>query len=169
MLAAKSIVIGGATFVTGLVAAAITIPIGERLLVNNGNFVYPISWPTELRLIVGTAAVMALSAVFALAVGTIARRSAAAIAVVIVLVVLPYILATAAVLPAGPSEWLLAGVPGSRFRRPADTDRVPAGGRRLLPAFGFYPLAPLAGLLVLVGYTAAALGLAWYLLRRRDV
>ena len=36
------------------------------------------------------------------------------------------------------------------------------------PAFGFYPLAPWAGFAVLCGWTALALGLATYLLRRRD-
>ncbi|MET0864868.1 MAG: ABC transporter permease subunit [Nakamurella sp.] len=168
VLAAKAIVIGGATLVIGLIAVAITIPVGERLLVNNGNFVYPISWVTELRLIVGTAAVMALSAVFALAVGTILRRSATAIAVVIVLVVLPYILATAAVLPAGPSEWLLRLTPAAGFAIQQTLIAYPQVDGPFVPAFGFYPLGPLAGMLVLVGYTAAALALAGFLLRRRD-
>jgi uncharacterized membrane protein len=33
---------------------------------------------------------------------------------------------------------------------------------------GYYPLAPWAGFAVLCGYTAIALGVAVYLLRRRD-
>jgi ABC-type transport system involved in multi-copper enzyme maturation permease subunit len=168
VLAAKSIVIGGATFVTGLVAVAITIPISRHLLVDNGNFVYPIGWATELRLIAGTAAVMALSAVFALAIGAILRRSAVAIAVVIMLVVLPYMLATAALLPAGPSEWLLRVTPAAGFAIQQTQIAYPQVDGAFVPAFGFYPLAPWAGLLVLAGYTTAAVFLAGYLLRRRD-
>jgi ABC-type transport system involved in multi-copper enzyme maturation permease subunit len=36
------------------------------------------------------------------------------------------------------------------------------------PQAGYYPLAPWAGFAVLCGYTALALGLAAFLLRRRD-
>ena len=169
VLAAKAIVIGGITFVTGLLAAAITIPVSEGLLVANGNFVYPISVFTELRLIVGTALVMSLSAVLALAIGTILRRSAMAVAAVVVLVVLPYILATAAVLPAGPSEWLLRVTPAAAFAVQQTLIAYPQVDGAYLPAFGFYPLGPLPGLLVLCAYAAFALGLAWWLLRRRDV
>lgn len=38
-----------------------------------------------------------------------------------------------------------------------------------LPYAGYYPLAPWAGFAVLCGYAAAALGVAWLVLRRRDV
>jgi len=169
VLAAKAIVIGGIAFVTGLLAAAITIPVSEGLLVANGNFVYPISVFTELRLIVGTALVMSLSAVLALAIGTILRRSAMAVATVVVLVVLPYILATAAVLPAGPSEWLLRVTPAAAFAIQQTLIAYPQVDGAYLPAFGFYPLGPLPGLLVLCTYVALALGLAWWLLRRRDL
>jgi len=169
VLAAKVIVIGGVTFVVGVIAVAITVPISTRLLEANGNFVYPISLATELRLIVGTALVMALSAVLALAIGTILRRSAMAIAVVVVLVVLPYILATAAVLPAGPSEWLLRITPAAAFSVQQTPLAYPQVDGAYLPAFGFYPLGPFAGLLVLCAYAAVALGIAWVLLRRRDV
>jgi hypothetical protein len=36
------------------------------------------------------------------------------------------------------------------------------------PADGYYPLSPLGGFAVLCGYTALALGVAMFLLRRRD-
>ena len=169
VLAAKAIIIGGVTFVVAVVATAITLPVSQRLLEGNGNFVYPISGFTQLRLIIGTALLLALSAVFALAVGTIARRSAMAVAAVVVLVVMPYILATAAVLPAGPSEWLLRVTPAAAFAIQQTLIAYPQVDGAYLPAFGFYPLSPFAGMLVLCAYTAAALGLAWWLLRRRDV
>jgi ABC-type transport system involved in multi-copper enzyme maturation permease subunit len=169
VLAAKALVIGGVTFVVGVIAAAVTIPVAERLLVGGGNFVYPISWGTELRLIVGTALMMALSAVLALAIGTILRRSAIAVAVVVVLMVLPYILATAAVLPAGPSEWLLRVTPAAAFAIQQSVPAYPQVANLYTPAAGYFPLAPWAGLGVLVAWTALALGLAAVHLRRSDV
>jgi hypothetical protein len=36
------------------------------------------------------------------------------------------------------------------------------------PSDGYFPLAPLVGFAVLCGYAAVALGLAVFLLRRRD-
>ena len=48
---------------------------------------------TELRMIVGTAAALAVCAVLAVAIGTIARRGAAAVAAVIALIAAPYVLA----------------------------------------------------------------------------
>jgi hypothetical protein len=36
------------------------------------------------------------------------------------------------------------------------------------PVFGFYPLPPWAGFAVLCAWTGVALGVAGYLLRRRD-
>ena len=169
VLAAKAIVIGCVTFVVGVVAVAITLPVSRQLLEAGGNFVYPISASTQVRLIVGSALLMALSAVMALAIGVIVRRSAAAVAIVVVLMVLPYLLATAAVLPAGPSQWLLRLTPAAAFAMQQTLIAYPQVDGAYVPAFGFYPLAPYAGLLVLCAYTAVALGLAWWLLRRRDV
>jgi len=60
-------------------------------------------------------ALLAVAAVLALAVGTILRRSAGAVTIVIAVIVLPYILASASVLPAGPSEWLLRLTPAAGF------------------------------------------------------
>jgi hypothetical protein len=70
---------------------------------------------TELRLVVGTGALLAVATILALAVGTILRRSARAVTIVIAVIVLPYILASASVLPAGPSEWLLRLTPAAGF------------------------------------------------------
>ena len=83
-------------------------------------------------MIVGTAALLAVAAVLALAVGAILRRSAAAVTVVIVVIVLPYLLASPlAVLPAGAADWLLRVTPAAALRRPAGHPGLPAGhGRR---------------------------------------
>jgi ABC-type transport system involved in multi-copper enzyme maturation permease subunit len=167
-LAAKAVVIGAVTFVTGLVAAAITVPIGEHFLRVNGNFVYPITALTQVRIVAGTAALLAVAAVLALAVGTILRRSAGAVAAVIVLVVLPYILGTAGVLPAGPAQWLLRITPAAAFAVQQTLPAYPQVDLAYTPFNGFYPLPSWAGFAVLCAWTAVALGTAMYLLRRRD-
>jgi ABC-type transport system involved in multi-copper enzyme maturation permease subunit len=168
VLAAKAIVIGAVTLVVALIGAAAAIGVSEPILRANGNFIYPITWLTELRVIAGTAAVLAVTAILALAFGTILRRSAGAVAAIVVLVVLPYILATAGVLPAGPSQWLLRLTPAAAFAIQQSIPAYPQVTGTYTPAFGFYPLGPWTGFAVLCGYTAIAVGLAVYLLRRRD-
>jgi ABC-type transport system involved in multi-copper enzyme maturation permease subunit len=168
ILAAKATVIGAITFATGLAAAAITLPLSERILRAGGNAVLPVPWLTEVRIVAGSAALLAVVAVLAVAVGTILRRSVGAVAAVIVLTVLPYILAVSAVLPAGPAQWLLRLTPAAAFAIQQSIPVYPQVDHAYTPAFGFYPLEPWAGFAVLCGWTALALGLAAYLLRRRD-
>jgi ABC-type transport system involved in multi-copper enzyme maturation permease subunit len=169
VLAAKALVIGAVSFVAGLVGAAIALPLGEHVLRGNGIDIYPAGTLTELRAIVGTAALLAVAAVFALALGTILRRSALAVTAVIVLIVLPYILAVASSLPAGPAEWLLRVTPAAAFAVQQTLVRYPQVVAPYRPGDGYFPLAPWAGFAVLCTYTMCALGLAAYLLRRRDV
>lgn len=169
VLAAKAVVVGGVTFAAGLVGSAAALWFGARLLRTNGNFIYPYAGATELRLVAGTAAVIAVAAVLALAVGTILRRSAGAIAAVVVLVVLPYILASAAVLPAEPSRWLLRITPAAGFAIQQSLPEYAQVDAPYTPAFGFFPLAPWVGFGVLCAWAAVALGVAGWLLRRRDV
>ncbi|HZD70696.1 MAG TPA: ABC transporter permease subunit [Actinomycetes bacterium] len=169
VLAAKAIVIGVVTFVAGLAAAAVVVPLGERILRHNGNFIAPAPMLTEVRVVAGTAALLAVAAVLALAVGAVLRRSAGAVTAVIAGIVLAYILATAAVLPVGPSEWLLRLTPAAAFAIQQSTPQYPQVAASYTPVNGYFPLAPWAGLAVLCGYAALALGLAVVLLRRRDV
>ena len=169
VLAAKAVVIGGVVFVAGLVAAAVALPLGAHVLRANGNAIYPAGTGTELRAIVGTAALLAVAAVLTLALGTILRRSAQAVTAVILLIVLPYILAVASVLPAGPSEWLLRVTPAAAFAVQQTVVRYPQVSAAYTPVDGYFPLAPWAGFAVLCGYTLCALSVAAYLLRRRDV
>jgi ABC-type transport system involved in multi-copper enzyme maturation permease subunit len=168
VLAAKAIVIGAVTFVTGLIGAAITIPISEHFLRVNGNFISPITGLTEARIIAGTAGLLAVAAVLALAIGTIMRRSAAAVATAIVVVVLPYIVATAGALSAGPSQWILRITPAAAFAIQQSIPAYHQVHQAYTPSLGFYPLAPWVGFAVLCAWTAVALGVAAYLLRRRD-
>jgi ABC-type transport system involved in multi-copper enzyme maturation permease subunit len=168
VLAAKAVVIGAVTFAAGLAAAALAVPLGERILRANGNHIVPVTALTELRVMAGTAALLALAAVLALAAGAMLRRSAAAAAAVIVAIVLPYVLAVASVLPAGVSAWLLRLTPAAGFAIQQTLPQYPQVSSAYTPANGYYPLAPWAGFAVLCGYAALALILAAFLLRRRD-
>jgi ABC-type transport system involved in multi-copper enzyme maturation permease subunit len=168
MLAAKALVIAVVTFVAGAVACAVAVTLGNHILRSNGNFVYPTGTATELRVILGTAALMALVAVLALALGTALRRSAAAVTAAIILVVLPYVLAVASALPASVAEWLLRLTPAAAFAVQQTLPAYHQVNYLYTPAGGFYPLAPGVGLAVLFAYALAALALAHRLLRTRD-
>jgi ABC-type transport system involved in multi-copper enzyme maturation permease subunit len=170
VLAAKAVVLGAVTFVTGLVAAAIVVPLAEHLLRENGNPIVPVSALTEARIVAGTAALLAVAAVLALAVGALLRRSAAAITVVIAGIVLPYLLAVlGGVLPVGAEDWLVRVTPAAAFAIQQSVPAYPQVIDSYVPANGYFPLAPWAGLAVLCAWTALALALAAYALRRRDV
>jgi ABC-type transport system involved in multi-copper enzyme maturation permease subunit len=165
VLAAKAVVIGAVAFLVGLAAVAIAVPLGHHIAHANGLRVYPVGTATELRMIVGTAALLAVAA---LALGTILRRGAGAVTAVIVAIVLPYILATASLLPVGAAQWLLRLTPAAAFAVQQSVTQYPQVSGDYTPANGYYPLAPWAGFAVLCGYTALALAVAAYLLRRRD-
>jgi ABC-type transport system involved in multi-copper enzyme maturation permease subunit len=168
VLVAKAIVAAGVSFVAGLVGAGAAIPLSVRLLVKNGNAIYPTGGFTETRLVVGTAAVLAVASVLAVALGALLRRGVGAVASVIVLIVLPYILAVAAVLPAGPSQWLLRVTPAAGFAVQQSLAVYSQVDATYTPAFGYFPLAPWAGFAVLCAYAALALGAALVVVRRRD-
>ena len=114
VLAAKAIVIGSVTFAAGLVTAALAVPLGERILRDNGNYLYPVSSLTELRVVAGTAALLAVAAI---------QQS----------------------------------IP-----------QYPQVSSICTPSQGCYPLAPWTGFAVLCAWAALVLGLAVFLLRRRD-
>jgi ABC-type transport system involved in multi-copper enzyme maturation permease subunit len=168
VLAAKAVVIGSVTFVVGLAAAVVGVTVGTRLSSDQGSYVLPVSSLTELRVIVGTAALLAAAAVLALAIGTMVRRSAAAVTAVIVAIVLPYILGVASVLPLGAADWLLRLTPAAAFAIQQSMPQYPQVAAPYTATAGYFPLAPWAGFAVLCGYAALALGLAVFLLHRRD-
>jgi hypothetical protein len=168
VLAAKAAVVGAVAFTAGLVASAVAIPVGTRMLRGNGIFVLPVSTATELRVVLGTAALFALTAVLALGLGVLLRRSVPAVTAAIVLVVVPYVLATASVVPTGVGEWLLRLTPAAGF---AVQQSIPVYEQvvgHYVPAAGYLPLPPWAGLAVLCAYAGLALVLATHRLRRSD-
>jgi ABC-type transport system involved in multi-copper enzyme maturation permease subunit len=170
VLAAKAIVIGSVAFVTGLVAAAAAVIFGTQLA-RGRVYVFPVSGLTEVRMVLGTAALVAVAAVLALAVGTMLRRSAAAVTVVIVAIVLPYLLGVVSVLPAGVADWVLRITPAAAFAVQQAVPQYPQVTALYSPSArgGYFPLAPWAGFAVLCGWAAIAVAVALVLLRRRDV
>ena len=168
VLAAKAIVAGGVAFVVGLVAGWVAIAVGGTLETNGGQVVLPVPALTEIRVVVGTAAMLAVAAVFAVALGAVLRRSAAAITIAVVTVVLPFLLAALNVFPSGAGDWLLRLTPAAGLAIEQSIPNYPQVTSVINPSNGYYPLSPFAGFAVLCAWAAAALALAGYLLRRRD-
>jgi ABC-type transport system involved in multi-copper enzyme maturation permease subunit len=168
MLAAKAVVIGAVSFVAGAVGSALAVLVGGTITHARGNYEFPVSGAAEVRVIIGTGLLAAVAAVLALAVGAIVRRGAAAIAIVIVGIVLPYFLAVAAVVPLGVADWLLRITPAAGFAVQGAYPRYAQVTAIYSALSGYYPLGAWAGFAVLCAWTAVALAGAAVLLRRRD-
>ena len=119
-----------------------------------------------MRVVLGTAALLAVTALLALAAGAILRRSAGAITAVIGLVIFPLVLAV--ILPTGPAVWLLRYTPAAAFSLQTSTLRYSQVTTACIPYHGCYPLAPWTGFAVMCAWAVLALGVAAYLLHRRD-
>lgn len=169
VLAAKACVIGLVAFGAGLGGAAVAVPLGQRVLRSHGVYVSPVTAGTEVRVIVGTAAALAVCAVLAVALGTALRRGAATVAAVIALIVVPYVLTVAIpVLPLGAADWLMRITPAAAFAVEQTVIQYPQVDNVYAPAYGYFPLAPWAGFAVLCAWTALAMTLAYVMLNRRD-
>jgi len=171
VLAAKAIVIGLVTFAAGLAGAAVALPVAEDKLRSGGwaSSVYP-AWSLTsapgLQIVVGTAGLLAVAAILALSAGAVLRRSAGAIAAVVVLLIVPLILGF--ILPQGPADWLLRLTPAAAFGLQQGTPHYSQVTSVCEPINGCFPLPPWEGFAVLCGWAAVALGIAVFLLRRRD-
>lgn len=169
VLAAKAVVIGSAAFMAGLAAAAVTVLAGRRILRAGGTPVYAVAPLTELRVVVGTAALFAVAAVFALALGALVRRGTVAVIVATGLLVLPYLLAITSFLPVELSRWLLRVTPAAGFAIQQSVPPYPHALGYHVPQAGYLPLPPWAGFAVLCCWAGFALGAAIMWTRRRDV
>jgi regulation of enolase protein 1 (concanavalin A-like superfamily) len=167
VLAAKAVVVATVTFLTGVVAAAVVVTLGQRVLRGNGVYVHAASTATELRVIVGTGALLAVAAVLALALGTLLRRGATAVTAAVVTIVLPYLLVVAA-LPTDAGRWVLRVTPAAAFALQQSAKKYDQVANLYTPTDGYFPLPPWAGFGVLAAYAAVALAGAALLLRRRD-
>ncbi|OLT12006.1 hypothetical protein BJF79_04230 [Actinomadura sp. CNU-125] len=167
-LAAKATVLGSAAFVAGLAGTLVAAPLGERLADANGVYIFPVEPPTELRVAIGTAALLATASILALAVGTIVRNGAVAVTAVTVSIVLPYILMAVPFLPASVSNGLARVTPGAAFAVQQTLVPYDQVASLYKPSNGYYPLSPWAGFAVLAAYTIVALAVALAVLHRRD-
>jgi hypothetical protein len=165
VLAAKAIVLGVTAFALGLVASVASFLIGLPLL-KEGGFAPP-AYPTPsltegpvLRAVIGTAAFVALVAVFGLGVGAILRRSAGAITTVLVLLILPVFVAIA--LPTAGQLWLMRLTPAGGFA----IQRAKPPTQWLAEPWSM--ISPWLGIGVVCAYAAVALVAGGLLLRRRD-
>jgi ABC-type transport system involved in multi-copper enzyme maturation permease subunit len=168
VLAGKAVVMGAVAFVTGLAAAAVSIAVGIPKEENHGQVLLTAPVLTDVRVIAGTAAMLALAAVVAVALGAILRRSAAAITIAVLIIVMPFLLSVLNIVPAGVGDWLLRLTPAAGLAIEQSIPRYPQVTTIISPVQGSYPLSPYAGFAVLCLWTAAALGLALVMLRRRD-
>ncbi|TYB41394.1 ABC transporter permease subunit [Actinomadura chibensis] len=154
VLAAKAVVVGLASLAAGLAAAFGSVLLARPLLVSGGMAPPPVSDPAVLRAVFGTAGLLAVLAVLALAAAVIVRRSAVAIAAVLLVLLVPEITATG--LPVSAARWVERVTPAAGFAIQQTVPRYDAA------------IGPWAGFGVLCAYTAAALAAAAWLLRRRD-
>jgi ABC-type transport system involved in multi-copper enzyme maturation permease subunit len=176
LLAAKAVVIGAVGFAAGLVATTLALAVGTPLLLRAGPLAWPVSLLTEARMVAGTGALLAVAAMLALAIGTIVRRSAPAVAVAIAVIVVPYLLAFNPLHgsqpqgsgPGGGGGWPLQVTPAAALSLQQAVPQFHQLSAIYSLDAGYYPLTPWAGLAVECAWAAAALALAFFLLRRRD-
>jgi ABC-type transport system involved in multi-copper enzyme maturation permease subunit len=166
VLAAKAVVIAAVAFVVGAFAATVAVPLGVHILNSNGNYIFPASVLTKVQIVAGSGALLALTAIAVLALGTILRTSAAAITTGIVVFVLPYIVSTYS--SGGVGTWLFRLTPAAGFSVLGVIPRSALVNAPYTMSNDYFPLAPWAGLAVLCAYAAVALGVAALLLHRRD-
>ena len=166
VLAAKAVVIGAVAFVTIAISTAVAIPLADHLLHANGNYVFPAGALTDVRIIAGSAALVAVTAIAVLALGTILRTAARAVTAGVVVLILPYILGQ--FLSGSAQEWLFRLTPAAGFDVLGVLPRSAQVAYPYTFGNGYYPLAPWAGLAVLCAWAALALGTAAVTLRRRD-
>jgi hypothetical protein len=160
VLTAKCLVLAAVSFMTGAVAATVAVAVSQPLFRDHGYT--PPAYPSVsiwdgpvLRAVLGTGLLLALLAVFALALGTLLRRSAGALTLIIGLVLLPFIIGP--FLTLGGEAWLKRLTPGIGFAIQQTQERFDD------------VVAPWVGLGVLCGWVAVALALAYARLRRQDV
>jgi hypothetical protein len=171
VLAAKAVVIGIVTFIIGAIAAAIAIPVGVHVLDTGGNYIFPTNALTLIQIIAGTGALLAITAVGVLALGTILRTSSGAVTAGIILFILPNLVGPG-VLGEGGTGRLTTALyrfsPAAAFSIFGVLPRSSFVSFPYTLANGYYPVAAWAGVGILCAYSAVAFAAATFLIRRRD-
>ncbi len=165
-LAAKGLVVGALTFALSVVVMLVAVPLGQHLLRSHGNYVFRASTLTQARVIVGASALVGIAAIIATALSAIVRRPAAAITTGVGVILLPFLVASAA--GGGIAEWLLRLTPAAGMSMLQALTQYHQVSYAYTLTNGYYPLSPLAGFVVLCAYALLALTAATVLLNRRD-
>lgn len=168
VLAARAVVLGGVVFLSGLVVAAVTVPVGAMLLRDAGVSVAPVSLVTGVRVVVAAAALLAVATVLALGLSALLRRAWLAIVVGLATVVLPYLLGAVPLLPDPVVAWMLRLTPAAGFAALQTVQEYPQVTAHYVPYAGYYPLPGWAGFGVLCGYAAIVCWLVARRLRRAE-
>ncbi len=151
VIAAKAGAFGAIAFTDGTVASVIAFLVGQAILGARG---VSLTSPGAARAIVGVGLYLGLLAVLAIALGTIVRRTAGAIAALVGLIlVLPALLLT---LPASVQDTVVKFLPGNAGQAIFTTTRDSS------------TLPPWAGLAIFALYVAAAAAISMVVVRRRD-
>ncbi|MFI9552962.1 hypothetical protein [Nonomuraea endophytica] len=161
-LVPKAVVIGTVAFLSGVIPAAVVVPIALRTLPSNGIHPLPVSLLTHLQVIVGTGLLYAAVAVLSLGIGALSKRAAVGIVATVAVVFLPYAPALA-----GLGDWPLALTPAAGFAIQQSAREYAHVEGFYIALTGYFPLAPWAGFAVLCAYAALGLGLAAVMERRR--
>ncbi|WP_405796708.1 ABC transporter permease [Streptomyces sp. NBC_01506] len=171
VLVAKAVVLAGAAFVAGLVAAVLSFLLSEPEL--RDRMPNPLFYPDVsliegpvVRAVFGTAVLLAGVAVLALAVGALLRNTAVAVTLIVVVLVLPVVLLSG--LPIGAAQWVMKLTPLAGFAVQRTLPVYEHVDSVCLPENGCYPQGPWAGLTVLCAWAVVVLGLAVWRLRGRD-
>jgi ABC-type transport system involved in multi-copper enzyme maturation permease subunit len=167
VLAAKAVVIAAVSFVAGLIGTVLAMVVGVHQLHSGGNQILPVDPFTLIRIVAGTAALLAVVAILTVALGALLRNTAVVVTLGILAFALVYLLATT-VLPVGAADWVLRLTPAAAFAIQQSIPQYSQVSGNYTPANGFYPLPPWAGFAVLCLYAAVALGAAVYVVNRRD-
>ncbi|MFC7304361.1 hypothetical protein ACFQVC_09085 [Streptomyces monticola] len=168
VLVSKALVTGTVAVLVGLVGTGTVLVAGTAILRANGTGVAPVAVLTEVRVVVGAAAVLGAGTVLALALGVLLRRVWQAVLIAVLVLPLPYVLAVSPLLPEGAAQWLLRVTPAAGFAVTQSLREYPQVLAHYVPSEGYFPLAPPAGFAVLCGYAAVVSGAALYRLRRQS-
>ncbi len=151
VVAAKAAAFGAIAFVVGTVSGLIAFLVGQTILGVHG---VSLTSPGAARSVIGVGLYLGLLAVLAVALGTIVRRTAGAIAALLGLIlILPALLLT---LPASIQDTVVKFLPGN------------AGQAIFSTTNNSSTLTPWPGLAVFALYVAAAAAISVVLVRRRD-
>jgi len=159
-IAARAVVLGVTTFLTGVVAVGVVLSAGRTILANNGAAVPALPALTNARVVIGLAVVIALCAVLTYGLGVWLRRGWVAILISLSLIALPYGVTAVPLLADPVAQWLLRVTPAAGFAVQQTAVEYAQVTAHYAPSAAYFPLPWWAGLAVLCAYTAAAMGVA---------